>query len=332
MTGDGGGQGQDVRRRVRTRDVDEAEGVLEELYLPVQIVPIHGAVDLKLDALQLETMTAGRLSYGHHVRLLTAEAEHYHVNVPLSGYAVSRSGSSGRVTTSSKQAAVFVPRQAAAIDWANDCVQLCLMIRPSAIELEVEQLLGRSLLRPLAFERVMDLTTPIGRTWRAALDLLLHSMDHDGVDLATHAMSRRHLERLLLEGLLLGHHHNYTDALLRWERPPPRRIVAEAMSLLEERFPEPWSVSEVARAVGVSVRSLQEGFKRDIGVPPMAYLQTVRLRHTHKMLLAASSETTSVSEIARGSGFTHLGRFAQQYRFRFGDSPSVTLQRRTLAE
>jgi AraC-like DNA-binding protein len=331
MTGDGGSQDHGVRRRARTRDLDEAEGVLEELYLPVQILPIHRAVDLKLDALQLDTMTAGRLSYGHDVRLTTAQAEHYHVNVPLSGYAVSRSDSSTQVTTSPRQAAVFVPGQAAAIDWAHDCEQLCLMIRPSAIELEVEQLLGRSLLRPLSFERVMDLTTPSGRSWRKALDVLLYSMDHDDDDLATRTVSRRHLERLLLEGLLFGHQHNYTDDLLRWERPAPRRIVAEAMSFLEERFPHPCSVSEVARAVGVSVRSLQEGFKRDIGVPPMTYLQTVRLRHTHKMLLEASPETTSVSEIAQGCGFTHLGRFSDQYRRRFGESPSVTL-RRALAE
>jgi len=196
--------------------------VLGELYLPVWIVPLKGAVDLTLDALQLDTMTAGRLSYGHDIRLETAEAEHYHVNVPLSGHAVSRPGPSTQITTSSRQAAVFVPRQAAVIEWAEDCVQLCLMIRPSAIELDVEQLLGRSLLRPLAFERVMDLTTPIGHSWREALDLLLHAMDHGSVDLATHAVSRRHVERLLLEGLILGHHHNYTDALLQWQRPSPR--------------------------------------------------------------------------------------------------------------
>jgi AraC-like DNA-binding protein len=327
MTGDASGQDHDVRRRARTSHLDEAESVLEDLYLPVRIVPVHGAVDMKLDALQLDTVTAGRLSYGHDIRLETAEAEHYHVNVPLSGHATSRSGSSMQVTTSSEQAAVFVPRQTAAIDWASDCVQLCLMFRPSAIQLEVEQLLGRSLLQPLVFEPVMDLTTPMGQSWRDALDVVLHSMDRDRVDLATHATTRRHLERLLVEGLLLGHRHNYTDAILRWESPPPRRIVAEAMTLLEERLLDPWSVSEVARAVGVSVRSLQEGFKRDVGVPPMTYLKNVRLRHAHSILLASTSETTSVSEIAQGCGFTHLGRFAQQYRRRFGESPSVTLGR-----
>jgi transcriptional regulator GlxA family with amidase domain len=50
------------------------------------------------------------------------------------------------------------------------------------------------------------------------------------------------------------------------------------------------------------------------------------------MLLAASPETASVSMIALGSGFTHLGRFAQHYRRRFGESPSVTLARPALAE
>lgn len=64
----------------------------------------------------------------------------------------------------------------------------------------------------------------------------------------------------------------------------------------------------------------------------MTYLQSVRLRHAHRLLLAASSKATSVSEVAQGSGFTHLGRFAQAYSRRFGESPSVTLGGRAPAE
>ena len=64
--------GDDVRYRTRTGDLDEAEQVLAQLYLPVRIMPAQAAVDMRLDALRLETMTAGRLSYGHDVRLDTA--------------------------------------------------------------------------------------------------------------------------------------------------------------------------------------------------------------------------------------------------------------------
>jgi AraC-like DNA-binding protein len=327
MTAETGDHDEDSRLSVRTKDLDEAEAVLADLYLPVQIIPGHGAVDFTLDALQLETMTAGRMSYGHDIRLETAEADHYHVDVPLRGRAVFSSGRSRQVTASPVRAAVFVPSQTAMIDWPADCEQLCIMIRPAALEVEIEQLLGRSLARHVTFERAMDLTTPVGRSWRNALNVLIQGLDSDGPDLTTNAYSRHHLERLLLDGLLLGHRHNYTDALLQWPSPPSRRTVAQAVALLEDRFPEAWSTSVLARAVGASVRSLQEGFKRDVGVPPMTYLQNVRLRHAHHRLATAKADKTSVTMVARACGFTHLGRFALLYRRRFGEPPSTTLRR-----
>lgn len=46
---------------------------------------------------------------------------------------------------------------------------------------------------------------------------------------------------------------------------------------------------------------------------------------THDDLRACEPRTATVVAVARRWGFAHLGRFAREYRFRFGVSASETL-------
>ena len=77
----------------------------------------------------------------------------------------------------------------------------------------------------------------------------------------------------------------------------------------------------------LSPRALQEGFSRDIGQSPMAYLRQVRLRRVHEALLLADPASTSVRTLAISYGFLHLGRFAATYRQAFGVLPSRHLRK-----
>ena len=59
------------------------------------------------------------------------------------------------------------------------------------------------------------------------------------------------------------------------------------------------------------------------GMPPTAYVRAVRLDRVRDKLLAGGP-TVSVTDVAMKWGFFHLGRFAQQYKHRFGVLPSHT--------
>jgi transcriptional regulator GlxA family with amidase domain len=85
-------------------------------------------------------------------------------------------------------------------------------------------------------------------------------------------------------------------------------------------------VAELAEIAGMSVRSLQEGFRRHVGCAPMAYLQQVRLLRAHDALRRADPTRITVAAVAHRWGFAHLGRFAAAYRTRFGQTPSETLR------
>ena len=86
------------------------------------------------------------------------------------------------------------------------------------------------------------------------------------------------------------------------------------------------TVHEVSELTGVSVRALQEGFRRQLGTTPMEYVRSCRLEAAHRALRAADPSEASVTDLATAAGFTHLGRFSVDYRKRFGCSPSATLR------
>jgi AraC-like DNA-binding protein len=271
-------------------------------------------------------LTAGRVTYGRRVRLRTAEAENFHVNITLRGRAVSRSGSGEPVRTAQGDALIFPPGAPAEMAWSADCEQLCLMIPRASLEAELEHLLGHPLRRRLSFDFVADLDSPLGRRWRTVLNLLLDEL-HDPTDIGLNPLVGRHVEKLVLDGLLLGQPHSHSDATTRPRQTRLGSAVRRAVELIEEQACEPWTTVGLAAEVHLSVRALQEGFQRDLGTTPMTYLRQVRLRRAREALEAADRSSTTVGAVAVGVGILHRGRFAAAYQEAFGETPSVTLNR-----
>jgi AraC-like DNA-binding protein len=57
----------------------------------------------------------------------------------------------------------------------------------------------------------------------------------------------------------------------------------------------------------------------------MQFLKGRRMDAVYRELLGADPGATSVTDIAVRYGFTHLGRFAVEYKHNFQESPSATL-------
>lgn len=314
--------------RTATDDRDEAERIISELYLPNRLELSKGSARLGMEmtGARLGAITVGRLTYGRRVHVRTADAENFHVNIPLRGQVSSRSGATAPVTTGPGEGLVFSPEAPAEMSWSADCEQLCVMIPRSRLETELEQLLGRSLRSRLTFDLTADLHSPVGRRWRTALNLLVDELDHP-TDVGRDSRVGKHVEGLVLGGLLLGQPHNHRDAVFRDRPVKMGAAIRQAVELIEERPSEPWTTVRLATEVHLSVRALQEGFRRDLSTPPMTFLRQVRLRRAREVLLAADRDETTVAAVAVGVGVLHLGRFAAAYRDAFGEAPSDTLNR-----
>ncbi|NUA27471.1 helix-turn-helix transcriptional regulator [Cupriavidus basilensis] len=84
------------------------------------------------------------------------------------------------------------------------------------------------------------------------------------------------------------------------------------------------TLSELAQASGVSVRTLSAAFREYRYCTPMQALMEQRLQGVRAELLVAARGAT-VRSIAETWGFANPGLFAARYRQRFGEYPSRTL-------
>jgi AraC-like DNA-binding protein len=139
---------------------------------------------------------------------------------------------------------------------------------------------------------------------------------------STESASRSILNMAVAEAVVAA--FDATPAPDAGDRPSSVRFAQEWIVAHARR---PMTVSEVARATGVGVRSLQSAFQRHAGMTPMEFLRETRIHRVRAELLAADPARSTVAEIAAAWGFGHLGRFAGTYSATFGEKPSATLRR-----
>ena len=96
------------------------------------------------------------------------------------------------------------------------------------------------------------------------------------------------------------------------------RRAHDARDILAANLVTPPSVDSLARAVGLSVRRLNEAFRYAFGDTVSGCLTEWRLNEGRAQL--ASGER-SVKEVAIALGYTHPSNFVHAYRHRFGVSP-----------
>lgn len=110
---------------------------------------------------------------------------------------------------------------------------------------------------------------------------------------------------------------------------PGHAMTVRAMSYMDANAPYLDRVIEVADALGVSTRALQQAFRSYAGISPHQYLLARKLHLARRHLARGSGLRAPVTEAAVSSGFTHFGRFSGYYRRLFGEAPRQTLLRAT---
>ncbi|MGQ4598380.1 AraC-like ligand-binding domain-containing protein [Nocardia sp. R6R-6] len=282
------------------------------------------ALDTHFHGLQLSCGGIYYLEYGTDVRIDPFDvAACYMVQVPLSARALVSVGSQTFVSTTDR-ASLLQPAtggMSMMVEPANR--HLLLRLDKSSVQGMLRKKLGRDPVTPLIFNPEMDLTTPANHSFHGLLKLFV-----DAVDAAVEpsSIALREFERLLISQLILGQPNNYSDELNLTPRRTVARPIAQAVELIEAHAHEPLTVDDIAEAVGVGARALQDGFRRYYDTTPTAFLRDVRLRRVRTELMHADPTSTTVTTIAIRWGFVHLGRFSAVYRRRFGETPSQTLR------
>ncbi len=113
--------------------------------------------------------------------------------------------------------------------------------------------------------------------------------------------------------------------------PAEQRFVEAATECILERLGESgFGARELAAALGTSEKTLGRRLKEGCGLPPAAFIRSIRLGVARDLILLRQHGT--IAEIARAVGFTSVGHFAKLYRQQFGELPSESLKAVKVAE
>lgn len=313
---------------LHTKDVDQARHVVAAAFCPHRLVPLDGArrFEATFNPMRTGDVRLCYLDYGGDVNITPqATGNFYLVLIPLAGRAEI---AFRREEFQYGLGAASVTPLAGTynIRVAGGSPHLAVWISRDRLEEHPRATLARTVAEPVRFNLGMDLTAPQTQTWCRAVRFLQAEIDGGGL-IPREPLAMRHMEELLLTGLLLAQPSNYSDLLQSRPRAAAPATIRRAVTVIEERAAEQLTVVAIASAVGIGVRTLQEGFRRYLDTTPTAYLREVRLRHVRCELTAADPVSVTVTGVAAHWGFLQPGRFAAQYRQRFGESPVATLRR-----
>jgi AraC family ethanolamine operon transcriptional activator len=102
------------------------------------------------------------------------------------------------------------------------------------------------------------------------------------------------------------------------------KVFQDIRALLSEDLSQPIYSEEIARKLGLSVRTMHDVVRRYRGMSLHRYLRLRRLWLVRRRLLIGAD---SVKAVALAYGFWHLSDFSRSYRDQFGETPSQTLER-----
>lgn len=103
------------------------------------------------------------------------------------------------------------------------------------------------------------------------------------------------------------------------------RLLDRACQYIQAHQDQTITLSTLEHVSGLSERSLQIAFQNRYQCTPMQWVRMQRLATARKYLTKAVAGTT-ITTIALLCGFNKPSEFSHQYKLRFGELPSVTLQ------
>lgn len=313
--------------KLRTSDVDVAEGVVSEVFEPHRLaVPSAQPLQARLNAVQTGCLTLGYLAYGTQAKINLPPSElWYHVNITLTGTSsvIRESGNTSR-TSGLQSGAVLLPHDAQRIEWNADTTQFALKVPRPDLEGHLSQLTQRKINAPLDLGLELNLTGVAGKSLLRAVQFVTSEWDEGGI-LLQNAQSRRQMQDLILTNLLLATSGPH-QVLLQEEGASQHRVLKSTIDYIHDHASELPTLTDLTMISGVSARTLQMHFVREVGCTPLQYLRDVRLKAVRKELLEPSSDTATVTDIATYWGFYNHGRFSSQYREKYGELPSETLR------
>ncbi|WP_162616512.1 AraC family transcriptional regulator [Xylanimonas allomyrinae] len=307
---------------LHTSDIDAARESIAASLAPHSLWVRRGGDGFMAlhNAATLERISLHYIDYHAEVEVATERLDFCLVQIPLNGLTTVQAGAS-LVSVGPRSAAVTSPGEAVRMRYSAGNPRLLVQVATDLLRERIALAAESGVVVPRWSGRSFDLRSGVGRTWRSLVGLVVADLERDD-GMNGSPLTARSLQLALIDGLvaaLASPHAPGTDV------SASEQLVRRAARLIEDHCAEPLRTLDIAEAVGVSIRTLQAGFRTHLRTTPMAHLRRARLHRVRESLVDGSA--TSVAEAAHRWGVSHLGRLSGDYRAEFGESPSETIQR-----
>ncbi|ATE62051.1 AraC family transcriptional regulator [Thauera sinica] len=312
---------------LRSTDLDETRQLVAGKFCEhrLALARADSVLDYAHRHTRVGQLSFGLMRYGAEVRIEPREPESFYlVQLTLAG-ADRMEVDARALDCTAALASVVGPDQSFRMNWSADCSKLAVRIEREALERHARSLLGDMRCPPLRFRPDMDVRRGGASVWMRTVQQLLAELG-GAAGLLDSPLLQVQFEQLVMSGLLVWQPNSLSDLLGRPAPEPLPRHVRLAEEYMHANPGAPITVEELAGLTGVSVRTLYNGFRRHRGMTPMRYLKDLRMERVRQDLLDPG-QPRSVTALAIRWGFLELGRFSADYRERYGELPSATLQR-----
>ena len=310
-----------------SRDFEQARLQLERMYSAFELLPVgsQSKFHARATAAPIGKVRLVDLALGSGVRVLPAPMTHYYaIHILLDGAADVRSDADSATAVHDSMGLVLTPDATIDMRLSADCRALTVAVGRSELD-EAFHAMWADLPRPGEFALGLDLRHSQVASWTQLVRWAAADLAHRD-NLTAHPLLAGHIDDLILNGFIAIACRRLSPADSR-EWPMAPVALRRARDYIESRAAEPITVADVARVTGISVRTLQHGFRKHYGVTPTGYLREVRLHRAHRELrFAEPNGGVTVTDTALRWGFGHLPRFAAAYQQKFGQLPSETLR------
>ncbi|MBB4294124.1 AraC-like DNA-binding protein [Rhizobium leguminosarum] len=306
-------------------DVDQLSEILSTPRSPISVTTLDKSpVAFRCSFLSAGAVSVADCSYeGTFVAKREAPGEKIDIFLPMQGNAVFNYPGKPIESTPAR-AAIFEGESDNGALLIGPRRHLALFIdKPKVLSL-LSHMLDRTIRGKINIDPYIDLTSNSGLALMHLAEQLHRGLDENGA-LRRSPLALASLCDAVTYLILENCQHGYSDALAQSVPSPVPRHVKRAIDFMHEHIAEPISLAEIAVATNVSIRTLQQGFRQFRNTTPMSHLRELRLAAVHCDLLDSRLKS-SISDVAAKWGFTHLGRFAAEYKKRFGHLPSEALK------
>ncbi|MFV9456154.1 AraC family transcriptional regulator [Rhodococcus sp. NM-2] len=289
-----------------------------DAYFPHVMRPLAAGAKphASLGSVDLGSCRITHMALGGEVTVVSEHPGAYGINIPVSGEMKSVIERT-EVVSAVGQATACPPNVRTVIPhWNAECRLIGFKIDEDYLRREMDRILDRPGRRlPLQ----LDLRSDTAQSWLKFLRSTYDQIESNDNLLRNNLMLDQ-LSGAITTGFVLAavpdeEPGRFTD------RP---RVVKRVLTAIHDDPARAWTPGDMAEIAGVSVRRLQQAFREYVGMTPFAYLHDVRIECAHTDLIVSAPPTTVLDIIFRW-GITHPGRFAAEYRRKYGVPPSQTL-------